>query len=99
MKSRKLAVSLLVLLGLAGAPAALADGVTTKPMPEPTVNINEADAATLAAVLDGVGLKRAEAIVLYREKNGKFYSAEELTAVQGIGESTVVRNEARIKVD
>ena len=63
------------------------------------VNINEADAKTLAAVLDGVGLKRAEAIVLYRQENGRFYSAEELTAIRGIGESTVEKNQVRIVVE
>ena len=61
-----------------------------------TVNVNEADAETLAEVLKGVGLKRAKAIVAYREEHGKFYTPEELTAVRGIGKSTVSRNLDRI---
>lgn len=74
-------------------------------MPEPvamselTVNINTASAETLADRLDGVGLSRAEAIVQYREAHGKFYSAEELTAVRGIGETTVAKNVSKITVD
>jgi len=63
-----------------------------------TVNVNEADAATLANALVGIGITRAQAIVDYREKHGPFYSAEELTAVKGIGKSTIARNLARITV-
>ncbi len=49
------------------------------------VNINTADAALLAQAIKGVGIKRAEAIVAYREQHGPFKSIEELTAVQGVG--------------
>ncbi|MDA0979302.1 MAG: helix-hairpin-helix domain-containing protein [Proteobacteria bacterium] len=61
-----------------------------------TVNVNEADAQTIADTLVGVGLSRAQAIVDYRNAHGRFYSAEELTAVKGIGESTVEKNLSRI---
>ena len=97
MKARNLFMSFLAVLTLTWANLLLADNAT-EPQMMATVNINEADAETLATVLDGVGLKRAEAIVLYRQQNGKFYSAEELTAVKGIGESTVTRNQAKITV-
>jgi len=43
-----------------------------------TVNINLADAETIASVLTGVGVERAKAIVAYREQHGRFYLAEEL---------------------
>lgn len=66
--------------------------------PEPTVNINQADAATLAQVLTGVGMSRAEAIVRYREANGGFMTPEELANVSGIGLATVDRNQHRIRV-
>ncbi|MCC5886641.1 MAG: helix-hairpin-helix domain-containing protein [Gammaproteobacteria bacterium] len=66
--------------------------------PEPTVNINQADAQTLAEVLHGVGLARAEAIVRYRESNGGFMTAEELANVSGIGLATVDRNQGRIRL-
>ncbi len=65
---------------------------------EVTVNINQADAETLASILTGVGISRAQAIIAYREKNGKFFSAEELSAVRGIGKSTIKKNEGRIVV-
>lgn len=51
------------------------------------VNINKADAATLQANLKGVGEKKAEAIVAYRQENGDFKSVEEIMEVRGIGES------------
>ena len=62
------------------------------------VNINTADAATLARVLNGVGLKKADAIVAHREANGRFDSAADLAKVKGIGEATVARNADKIAV-
>lgn len=64
-----------------------------------SVNINSADAETIASVLMGVGVEKAKAIVAYREQHGRFYVAEELTAVKGIGKNTVLKNEARIRID
>lgn len=60
------------------------------------VNINQADAATIAAVLDGVGENKAKAIVEYREQHGDFTSLEELSEVKGIGQSTLNKNQDRI---
>ena len=64
-----------------------------------TVNVNEADAEAIAEALLGIGLTKAQAIVDYRERYGRFYSAEELTAVKGIGRSTIAKNQGRIKVE
>lgn len=61
------------------------------------VNINKADAATIAKSLDGIGMAKAEAIVAYREKNGAFDSAAQLVQVKGIGERTVERNRKAIR--
>jgi competence protein ComEA len=63
------------------------------------VDINKADAATIAKELNGIGLSRAEAIVAYREKNGSFKSADDLRKVKGIGAKTLERNRANIRVD
>ena len=63
------------------------------------VNINTADAATLAKELSGVGLKLAQAIVDYRQKHGPFKSADELALVKGIGAKAVARNRESIRVD
>jgi competence protein ComEA len=48
------------------------------------VNINQATVKELSS-LPGVGKKRAEAIIAYREKNGKFGAIEDIKKVEGIG--------------
>jgi competence protein ComEA len=63
-----------------------------------SVNVNSADAETLAAVLDGVGIARAEAIVEYRQENGQFNDVYDLSNVKGIGDRTVELNESRIRL-
>ena len=62
------------------------------------VNINTADAASLAANLTGVGPDKAQAIVEHRQANGPFKSADQLAAVKGIGLATVEKNRDRIQV-
>ena len=56
------------------------------------VNINTADAKTISEALSGIGQKKAEAIVKYREEKGLFKTAEDLTNIAGIGEKTVEKN-------
>jgi len=68
---------------LLGAGAAFAD--------EP-IDINSADAETLAAAISGVGPARARAIVAWREQHGPFHSVDDLVQVQGIGERTLERS-------
>lgn len=63
-----------------------------------SVNVNAADAQTLADVLDGVGLSRAEAIVEYRNANGSFQDVYDLANVKGIGDRTIELNEERIRL-
>ncbi len=63
------------------------------------VNINSADAETLAMVLDGVGESRAKEIVRYREAYGPFYSAEDLLEVRGVGKSILSNNRDRITLE
>lgn len=61
------------------------------------VDVNSASAEEIAAGLDGVGLTKAQAIVSYREANGKFRHADELVNVKGIGLSTVDKNRDYIR--
>ena len=56
------------------------------------VDINTADAKTLAANINGIGDKKAEAIVQYRDKHGPFKSADDLTKVKGIGPNLIEKN-------
>ncbi|MEE4408098.1 MULTISPECIES: ComEA family DNA-binding protein [unclassified Serratia (in: enterobacteria)] len=65
---------------------------------EASVSINQADAEQLASVLKGVGLKKAESIVRYREQNGPFTQIEQLQEVPGIGAALFERNRARLKM-
>lgn len=62
------------------------------------VNINTADAATLAAGIKGVGDKKAQAIIQYRKDHGPFKSVDELANVPGIGEKMVENNRSNITV-
>lgn len=62
------------------------------------LDINSANAAAIAAALDGVGLTKAQEIVAYREMFGDFHSVDELTEVKGIGAATVEKNRQRIIV-
>jgi competence protein ComEA len=60
------------------------------------VNINNADAQMLSEGLKGVGPKKAEAIIQWRERNGGFNSLEQLLEVKGIGEKTLQDNRSNI---
>lgn len=62
------------------------------------VNINTADAETLAAELQGVGMARARAIVEYRESRGPFARPEDLLEVSGVGPAILEQNAANIRV-
>lgn len=51
------------------------------------INLNTASAADLQK-LNGIGEKKAEQIIAYREQNGNFKKIEDLMQVSGIGEKT-----------
>ena len=63
------------------------------------VNINQADAKSIAAALNGIGDKKAEAIVMYREQNGPFKAAGDLAKIKGIGTKTIEKNRSDILLD
>lgn len=62
------------------------------------VDINAADAKTLAENLNGVGLRKAEAIVAYRNNYGNFTSLEEIAAVKGISIAILEKNRDLIQL-
>lgn len=62
------------------------------------LDINTASADQFAAVMSGVGLKKAQAIVTYRDNNGPFEAIEDLVAVKGIGSALLERNRELIQV-
>lgn len=61
-----------------------------------SVNINTADAQTIASSLHGIGSKRAEAIVAYRNQNGPFKSVDDLSKIRGISKKIIDDNRERI---
>lgn len=68
-----------------------------KALAEP-VDINTADAQTLAVNIKGVGDKKAAEIVRYREKYGPFKSIEELENIKGIGPKLIEKNRTNLLV-
>ena len=73
------------------APAAL-----TTATGETRVSINSASAEQLMQAMNGVGLKKAQAIVSYREEFGPFKTVDDLKQVPGMGHSLVERNLAHL---
>ena len=63
-----------------------------------TVDINSADAATLAKQINGIGQSKAQSIVDYRDQHGPFKSVDDLVLVRGIGAKTVVKNRDKLSV-
>lgn len=61
------------------------------------ININTADVQTLTK-LKGIGPKKAEAIVAWREANGDFKTIDQLLDVKGIGEATLAANRDNIRI-
>jgi competence protein ComEA len=62
------------------------------------VNINTANAQSLSKNIKGVGLKKAEAIIAYREKHGEFKTIADITKVKGIGKKLLQKNEGNLLV-
>lgn len=62
------------------------------------VNINTANKESLMTGIKGVGDKRAEAIINYREENGPFKSIEELAEVSGVGGSILEANIGNLSI-
>ena len=62
------------------------------------VNINTADAETLASAINGVGIKKARDIIAYRVQHGPFTTVDDLTKVTGIGPHTVESSRKNLTV-
>lgn len=62
------------------------------------VDINTADAGTLAKELNGVGPSRAQAIVAYRAEHGPFKSVDDLALVKNIPRKLIENNRDVLRV-
>jgi len=100
----KILTSLLLLLAISAGftqavgakPASSKTSVKQSVQQQARVNLNKAGVAEIAQALTGVGLKKAQAIIEYRQKHGKFKAVEELASVKGIGPATIAKNYKRI---
>lgn len=74
-----------------------------KHLPEKTksvsnkIDLNKANLSQLAGSFKGIGKKRAEAIIAYRESHHGFKSLEELAEVKGIGQHFLDTHREKLK--
>jgi competence protein ComEA len=61
------------------------------------VDLNKADLPTLTGSFKGVGKKRAQAIIAYRDSHHGFKSIEELADVKGFGQRFLDKNREKLK--
>jgi competence protein ComEA len=86
---------MLILRGIIASALLLISSIVIASEP---ININTADANTIAEAMYGVGTKKAKAIVDYRSQHGPFQSLDELLRVRGIGPNTLERSREHITV-
>lgn len=94
----------LLVLNLSSIEGAYAQTTTPKALPvhqvakqSAIINVNSADAKTLQTV-KGLGRKKVQAILEYRQKNGNFKSLEELTNVRGISDKLLEKIKDKLSV-
>ncbi|RUQ95708.1 ComEA family DNA-binding protein [Legionella septentrionalis] len=84
-------------------PLFAADKAVEKTLPPPLVqatkkiDLNKADAKELTHSVPGIGKKRAEAIVRYRDEHGIFHAVEDLAHVRGLGKQFVQKHLAQLQ--
>lgn len=74
-----------------------ANEITEEPHNDLKININVADVAELT-LLPGIGEKKAQAIIDYREEYGSYQTIEDLMNVSGIGQKTFDKLSSMISV-
>ncbi|MCF6281655.1 MAG: helix-hairpin-helix domain-containing protein [Candidatus Polarisedimenticolaceae bacterium] len=63
-----------------------------------SVDINSANAEMISSSLKGIGDKKAQAIIDYRNEHGAFQSLDDLVNVPGIGEKTLQRLRSKLSL-
>ena len=94
MKSSILNVSTIIKSALAASLLAVSLSALAVP-----VNVNKADAELIADSLSGIGLKTAQKIVDYREKNGAYKKVDDLLEIKGIGKKKLEKIKEDVKLE
>jgi len=92
-----LILAVILLVGLHAATAAAEGPGTAVKAKVKKVDLNQATVEELAA-LPGIGIKKAEAIIEYRESHNDFNSVADLKKVKGIGDKLFAKIEPMIQV-
>ncbi|WP_028620514.1 ComEA family DNA-binding protein [Pseudomonas sp. Ant30-3] len=99
-----LLTSLSISTNATSSPKFEAGTITSTPEVSPKVqsakiDLNKADAAALQRDLIGIGEKKAQEIISYRDINGPYRSVDELLEVKGIGKVILEKNRERLLVN
>ena len=104
MKAKLFAVLLSCLLFSIGASASPAvESIVPKNHPaisapvSPAINLNTVDVKTLSKSFKGIGIKRAESIIKYREAHNGFKAVTDLSDVPLIGKNFVSKHLAELE--
>lgn len=65
---------------------------------EKMIHLNQASALELQQKMVGIGEKKAQAIVQYRQQHGKFSNIDELKNIKGIGAKLLEKNRAILRL-
>ncbi|TLU68095.1 helix-hairpin-helix domain-containing protein [Thalassotalea litorea] len=90
----KLCLTLFIALSIFGGACHAANAASVKVEQSAqvdSVNLNQADLQELQKI-SGLGAKKAQAIIDYREVNGPFTDVKQLLNVKGIGEKFLLKN-------
>lgn len=97
MNRCSIAVFLSFILSSSLLPMAVAQAAKPASIQEPSkINLNKATVAELTGSIKGIGKKRAEAIVAYRDSHNGFKSVNELGEVKGLGAHFVEKNQEQL---
>ncbi|HFH8920501.1 TPA: ComEA family DNA-binding protein, partial [Streptococcus agalactiae] len=75
-----------------------ANNIATQGNSKGKINLNKADLSSLQTI-SGVGAKRAQDILDYRDSQGGFKTIDDLKNVSGIGEKTLEKLRQDVTID
>ncbi|TDQ59642.1 comEA protein [Mesocricetibacter intestinalis] len=84
------------LMSADGMNSAMVEGSQSSAPLADKLNINTASAEEIQQALVGIGAKKAQAIVDYRQQHGAFTAVEQLLEVKGIGNAILEKNKDRL---